>query len=627
MLVLLRRARTRAAVLILATVLGLGAVIPAGATVPDPTPSDPAPSGPADPAPGFRLGAHVDRGTAASAAEAVAAFEDALGRRLDVHRWYSRWDDAQPVAPVVESVQRGRTPLLSIWPKRLDGSVVTWAQIASGAVDADIRRQAAGIATLGVPVYLTLHHEPDLAQGWGTPAEYRAAWRHYVEVFRAAGVPDVRWTWIVTPGSFGSAPSTAGADAFYPGDDVVDRVGLDAYNWFGCAPGKPTSWRPLSEVVGPFRRWAAAHGLTPLLAEVGTAADPADAGRAGAWWTQAFGYLGGWDGLDVVSTFEGTGTCPWAVAGTPTTRAALAAAAAGPVAHAVPSASLLADVTVGAAPLTVRLDPGRSTGGGSATGQGVASWTLDLGDGTVLTGTVLTGTGRPTAVTHTYAAGERTARLTVTDAAGRTAVDTVRLVAAAPATVTGAERDVTSTSVGLRAWVDPHGVAGRLRIAWGAEGAGAAEIGAVEVDVPAGTAAQAFAQQVTGLTPGTRYRWTATVTTAAGSSTLTRTVDTPGPPTVRALAATGAGRTAATVPLRVHPRSLDTVVRVEWRPEGSVGAWSRSTDVAMAAATWERAGTVTVTGLAPGSRYRFRVIAGNALGTTTGVEQTLSTAP
>jgi PKD repeat protein len=498
--------------------------------------------------------------------------------------------------------------------------VVTWAQIASGGVDADIRRQAAGIATLGVPVYLTLHHEPDLAQGWGTPAEYRAAWRHYVEVFRAVGVPDVRWTWVVTPGSFGSAPSTAGAAAFYPGDDVVDRVGLDAYNWYGCAPGKPASWRPLSEVVGPFRRWAAERGKIPLLAEVGTAADPADPGRAGAWWTEAVGYLGGWDGLDVVSTFEGTGTCAWAVAGTPATRTALAAAVTAPVAHAVPSASLRADVTVGAAPLTVRLDLGRSTGGGSSTGQGVVAWTLDLGDGTVRTGT-----GQPGVVAHTFGAGERTARLTVTDAAGRTAVDSVRVVAAAPATVTGAERDVASTTAGLRVWVDPHGVAGRLRIAWGAEGG--AEVGAVERDVPAGTSAQAFVQDLTGLTPGTRYVWTATVTTAAGSSTLTRTVDTPGPPTVRALAATGVGRTGATVPVRVHPHSLATVVRVEWLRDGAVGGWSRSADVAMAEATWERSGTVAVTGLDPGVRYRFRVVAGNALGTVTGPEQTLTTAP
>lgn len=44
-----------------------------------------------DPAPtGFRLGAHVDRGTAADVGAAAAGCEEALGCPLDVHRcWCS----------------------------------------------------------------------------------------------------------------------------------------------------------------------------------------------------------------------------------------------------------------------------------------------------------------------------------------------------------------------------------------------------------------------------------------------------------------------------------------------------------------------------------------------------------
>ncbi|WP_454049924.1 PKD domain-containing protein [Cellulomonas sp. Marseille-Q8402] len=598
----LARARTSLTVLVAVVVLLAGA--------------RPAAAAPPADDPGFRLGAHVDRGTATGTAAAVAGFEDAIGRRLDVHRWYSRWDDAQPAQPVVDSVARGRTPLLSIWPRRLDGSVVPWASIARGDVDADIRRQAAGVAALGVPVYLALHHEADIAEGWGTPAEFRAAWRHYVQVFRDAGVPDVRWTWIVTPGSFGSAPSTAGADASYPGDDVVDRVGLDAYNWSGCAPGKPAAWRSLAEVVGPFRRWAEARGKTPLLAEFGTAADPADPARRAAWLTDAVAYLRAWPGLDVASSFEGTGTCPWAVAGSASARVAYAAAVGGPAAYARPVAALLPSGTVGAAPFAVTFDLSRSTGGGAPTGQGVVRWSLDLGDGTVRSGT-----GQPTAIVHTYAAGTRTARLTVTDAAGRTATDSRAVVVAAPPVVTAAERDVTGTTAGLRAWADPQGLPGTVRLSWAVDGG--AQVGRVDRAVPAATSAQAVAHDLTGLRPGTRYRWTATATTTAGTTAVSRTFDTPGPPEVRALAATGVGRTGATAQLRVHPHGLGTTVRVEWGP-----AWgSRSGDVAFAAASWERAGTVALTGLAPGTTYAYRVVATNAAGTTVGPEQALTTAP
>jgi hypothetical protein len=611
----LGRARARALLTaVVAVVLALAGAVPAA-----PLASAAArASAPDDP--GFRLGAHVDRGSAPDAAAAVAGFEDAIGRRLDVHRWYSRWDDAQPAGPVADSVARGRTPLLSIWPKRLDGSVVPWAAIARGDVDGDIRAQAAGVAALGVPVYLTLHHEADIAAGWGTPAEFRAAWRHYVQVFRDAGVPDVRWTWVVTPGSFGSAPATAGADAFYPGDDVVDRVGLDAYNWSGCAPGKPAAWRSLAEVVAPFRRWAEARGKAPVLAEFGTAADPADPGRRAAWLTEAVAYLGAWPGLDVASSFEGTGTCPWAVAGPDAARTAYARAVAAPAAHARPTASLVPSGTVGAAPFAVTLDLSRSTGGGAATGQGVVRWTLDLGDGTTRSGT-----GRPGVVEHTYAAGTRTARLTVTDAAGRTASDRRTLVVAAPPAVTAAERDVTGTSAGLRAWAGTAGLSGTARLSWADDGG--AEVGRVDRALTAAGSAQALAHDVTGLVPGTRYRWTVTATTAAGTTTVSRTFDTPGPPQVRALAATAVQRTGATAQLRVHPHGLDTVVRVEWAPAAASGWPGRTGDVAFAAASWERSGTVGLTGLTPGTTYRYRVVAGNAAGSTAGPVQTLTTAP
>lgn len=621
----LGRAHARAlltAVLVL--VLALAGAAPAHALVRPAVLARPATPAAATPSsaddPGFRLGAHVDRGAAPDAASAVAGFEDAIGRRLDVHRWYSRWDDAQPAGPVAESVARGRTPLLSIWPRRLDGSVVPWAAIARGDVDADIRRQAAGVAALGVPVYLTLHHEADIAEGWGTPAEFRAAWRHYVQVFRDAGVADVRWTWIVTPASFGSAPSTAGADAFFPGDDVVDRVGLDAYNWYGCAPGKPAAWRSLAEVVTPFRRWADARGRTPLLAEFGTAADPADPGRRADWLTDAVAYLGAWPELDVASSFEGTGTCPWAVAGSAAARAAYAAAVAAPAAHARPTASLVPSGSVGAAPFAVTLDLSRSTGGGSATGHGVARWALDLGDGTTRGGT-----GQPGTVAHTFAAGTRTVRLTVTDAAGRTATDRRTLVVAAPPAVTAAERDVTGWGAGLRAWVDPEGLAGTVRLSWAVDGG--AEVGRVDRAVTATTSAQALTHDVTGLRPGTRYRWTVTATTAAGTTVVSRTFDTPGAPEVRALAATAVGRTGATAQLRVHPHGLDTAVRVEWGPASTAGWTARTGDVAFPAASWERSGTAALTGLAPGTTYRYRVVATNAAGSTAGPVQTLTTAP
>jgi PKD domain-containing protein len=353
-----------------------------------------------------------------------------------------------------------------------------------------------------------------------------------------------------------------------------------------------------------------------VIAELGTAADPADPARRGEWLADAVGYLGAWPGLEVVSSFEGTGTCAWAVAGSEPARSAYAAAVAEPVAHARPTAWVRPSTVVGPAPLTVAFDLSGSTGGGAASGSGVARWVLELGDGTTRSGT-----GSPGVVTHTYAAGTPVARLTVTDAAGRTATDRRALVVAAPPVVTAAERDVTGGTAGLRAWVDPRGLAGTVRLSWSVEGG--PQVGAVERTVTAATSAQAVAHDLVGLVPGTRYRWTATATTAAGTTTVARTFDTPGPPTVRAVAATGVGRTSATVPLRVHPHGLATAVRVERGP----GWASWTPEQTFAVASWERSGEAVLTGLAPGTTYRFRVVATNAAGTTVGPEQVVTTAP
>ncbi len=194
--------------------------------------------------------------------------EDMLSRKLDLHRVYRLWDDAEPDTVLRTDVQRGRTPILSIKPKYGSGRQVSWASIARGDQDATIANQADGLKTLTAPVYLSFHHEADLAgnASYGTAAEYVAAWRHYRQVFAARGARNVAFTWIVTTSTF-SKPGVT--DSFYPGDDVVDWIALDAFNWFGCLPGQATKLA----LAGADHRAVRGLGGPPRQA--------ADAGRVG----------------------------------------------------------------------------------------------------------------------------------------------------------------------------------------------------------------------------------------------------------------------------------------------------------------------------------------------------------
>ncbi|HLZ36293.1 MAG TPA: hypothetical protein VKP64_00725 [Mycobacteriales bacterium] len=259
---------------------------------------------------GLLFGAFVASGpspTAAAAADSQSAlerFEERIGRKLDLHRLFLRWDD--PLTSAAADVERRRTPVLSIQPTRRNGTRLTWASVASGRHDDDIAGQARAIAALGTRVLLTFNHEPDFSPGFGTPGQYVAAWRHYVGVFRDEGVHNVTWTWTMAPSSFRHLPVGAGADAYYPGDDVVDWIALDAYNWFGCQHGKPKAWRSLAEIAGPFRAWALPHGKPLMLAESGSSEDRANPWRKARWLRESMRTLAGWPEFRAVLYLPGS---------------------------------------------------------------------------------------------------------------------------------------------------------------------------------------------------------------------------------------------------------------------------------------------------------------------------------
>jgi len=490
------------------------------ATAPTEAPAPPTASEQLTPPSGLLFGAFVPkRDTTTEVETSVSGFEQQIGRKLDLVRFYVRWDTPLMPDAVLRSVARDRTPVLSITSKKEDGTKLTWASIAAGDQDARIREQAAAVAALGVPVFLALQHEPDMETGYGSPADYRGAWRHYVDVFRQQGVTNVAWTWVMTPTGFAANARTPAGD-FYPGDDVVDWLALDPYNWYGCAPSAPTAWRSMAQAVGPFRTWAQPHGKPVMLAEWGSVEDPADPTRRADWYRETIAMSTSWPELKAVSAFNATGNCAWRVDSTAAALAGFVDAADSAVAHGRASALLTPSTTVGEAPLTVTFDASRSTGSGSRTAAGVTSWTLDLGDGTSTSGQ-----GQPPATTaHTYAAGTFTARLVVTDATGDTASDT-RTVTAAPApVVTGSERGVTTTSMGLYAWVNPAGLPGTARYEWGTT----TTYGSTSPtdDLAATTSAQQLSYTASGLTPGTRYYWRVTATTSAGTTVLARSART-----------------------------------------------------------------------------------------------------
>jgi hypothetical protein len=217
------------------------------------------------------------------AAGDVEAREAVYGRQVDILHRYHDWNDTWPTAEEQGYAAQGRF-LFEGWESRVfGGATICWADIAAGAYDAAIDAQAERLAAVGSRLFVGFMHEPednlgpcqpgavnDSKADMGSAEEFKAAWRHIVERVRPVA-PNVVWVL-----SFmGHDP--AGSWALYPGDDVVDWVAWDPYNWANCAGRARDSWRSLQQVAQPMYAQLDAVGNTKprMLGEFGSHDDPA----------------------------------------------------------------------------------------------------------------------------------------------------------------------------------------------------------------------------------------------------------------------------------------------------------------------------------------------------------------
>lgn len=105
-------------------------------------------------------------------------------------------------------------------------------------------------------------------------------WHRVVDRFRAKGVTNVRWCWSVNI----ETPTTVPLCGLYPGDDYVDVVGIDGYNW-GTYQG--ATWQPYSSVIGP--TYDVVTGIAPSkpvwVTELGCSPDVPPAGDKAGWFS------------------------------------------------------------------------------------------------------------------------------------------------------------------------------------------------------------------------------------------------------------------------------------------------------------------------------------------------------
>jgi hypothetical protein len=167
-------------------------------------------------------------------------FNNQVGRQAAVILSYKDWSQAPFVGDQLDGIwNHGAVPMITWEPWG-----VSLKSIARGEHDGYVREAAGVAAAWDKPLMVRFAQEMngDWFSWGGHPHAFKAAWRHLVRVFRAAGADKVRWVWNPYVNSRGGRlPFTP----YFPGGKWVDWVGLDAVNWGGRFP-----WRTFIQIAG-----------------------------------------------------------------------------------------------------------------------------------------------------------------------------------------------------------------------------------------------------------------------------------------------------------------------------------------------------------------------------------------
>jgi len=231
-------------------------------------------------------------------AEERARLEDRIGRRFDAYRWWLTMDsvvDDQSLT-FMRELLGDRVPIVGFTTSH-GGGQARWAAVADGRYDERIAATAKALHRYGEPMIVVIDHEPEAdAAVAGSPADYQRMFRHVAGMFRELA-PQVEVAFVLTSMTYREGQ----AGRWYPGDDAVDWVGADGYNW---SAGR--GWRSCPDIFEAFHRFGTADDRDKplLIAEFGTMDDPAVPARSAQWLDECRDWVASRPAIKVVAYFH-----------------------------------------------------------------------------------------------------------------------------------------------------------------------------------------------------------------------------------------------------------------------------------------------------------------------------------
>jgi beta-mannanase len=199
--------------------------------------------------------------------------------------------------------------------------------IINGGHDTMITTRATGAKNVGRKFFLRWGHE--MNGNWSNydgfhnganaaaTAKYVAAWRHIHDIFVSVGATNVLWVFCPNAGSVPNDPWNQWIN-YYPGDNYVDWMSLDGYNW-----GSAGVWQSFSSVMSGIYAGLASKNKPIMIAETSSSETGGD---KSAWIAGVVPSLkGSFPAIKALVWFDVSGSPDWRFDSSP---AALAASIA-----------------------------------------------------------------------------------------------------------------------------------------------------------------------------------------------------------------------------------------------------------------------------------------------------------
>jgi hypothetical protein len=231
----------------------------------------------------MQLGVYLPGGGGSAAT--LDSYASMVGRNPDILLVFRNMEGPLLYSSEVSNLKaRNETPMVTLEPYA-NGGVASFADIAAGKYDSYFRKEADAVRGSGITVMLRFAHEMNLlSSDWGpgkagnNGAAYVEAWQHIVTIFRQEGATNVKWVWAPNV-DYGGRPFTQ----FFPGDEYVDYVGLDGYNW-GTSDGE--SFESFSKIFASSYATITQLSSKPLI--VTETASSESGGSKAAWIEETF---------------------------------------------------------------------------------------------------------------------------------------------------------------------------------------------------------------------------------------------------------------------------------------------------------------------------------------------------